>query len=249
MQRDLFSLEGKSILITGTTGWLGSHMEEMFKLCDPWTVVSLNRKDYGDFYNGYLFQDALKKLVHENNFDVLINNAYDLSEKTGFNTDKGTLEKADGQIWDLSFRSGIYWAATATKIIGERMKKIGRGSIINISSMYGVVSPHPDLYEGEKYFNPVTYSTMKHGLIGLTKYTAAFWGKHGIRCNAVAPGPFPRDDVQQKKEFMDKLKERTLLGRVGHRTDLDGVLVWLASNASNYVTGQVIQVDGGWTVT
>ncbi len=248
MQRDLFSLEGKSILITGTTGWLGSHMEKMFKLCDPWTVVSLNREDWGDFYNPGLLKNALEKLLEKNNFDVLINNAYDLSEKTGFNTDKGTLENSDVYMWDFAFRSGMYWPVLTTQMVGERMKKIGRGSIINISSMYGVVSPHPDLYEGEKYFNPVTYSTMKHGLTGLTKYTAAFWGKHGIRCNAVAPGPFPKDTVKENT-FIERLKERTLLGRVGHRTDLDGVLVWLASNASNYVTGQVIQVDGGWTVT
>lgn len=249
MQREIFDLSGKTILITGSTGWLGSWMENTLRACNPHKILTLNRGDWGDFYNTEILKDALENILYEDNVNVLINNAYDMSEKTGFNTDKGTLEKSDIHMWDSAFRSGIYWAVLTTQMIGERMKKTRKGgSIINISSMYGIVSPNPKLYEDEEYFNPATYSTMKHGLIGLTKYTAAFWGKYRIRCNAIAPGPFPKDTVKEDK-FLQKLRDRTLLDRVGYRANLDGVLLLLASDASSFITGQVIQVDGGWTVT
>lgn len=249
MQREIFDLSGKTILITGSTGWLGSWMENTLRLCNPYKIITLNRGDWGDFYNVRNLENAVRDALYDNNVNVLINNAYDLSEKTGFNTDKGTLEGGDWYQWESAFRCGIYWPVLTTQLVGERMRKTKKGgSIINISSMYGVVSPNPKLYEGEEYFNPATYSTMKHALAGLTKYTAAFWGKYGIRCNAIAPGPFPKDTVKED-EFLQRLEDRTLLGRVGRRSDLDGVLLLLASDAGSYITGQIIQVDGGWTVT
>jgi gluconate 5-dehydrogenase len=249
MQRKIFDLEGKTILITGATGWLGSWIKNTLEACNPYKVITLNRDDWGDFYNIRNLEAALKEILEKDNVNVLINNAYDLGERTGFNTEKGTLEEGDWYQWENSFRCGIYWPVLATQMIGERMKKTKKGgSIINISSMYGVVSPHPKLYEGEEYFNPATYSTMKHGLAGLTKYTAAFWGKYNIRCNAIAPGPFPKLPTVVGP-FMERLKERTLLGRVGYRADLDGIILLLASDAGSFITGQIIQVDGGWTVT
>jgi gluconate 5-dehydrogenase len=247
MLEEVFNVKGKNVLITGTTGWLGSHMKETLEGCGA-NVISMNRRDVvGGFSNTHGFRNHLLELASGIEFDVLINNAYNLSEETGFNTEDGTLEKSYWTMWYKAFDSGIYWPLMATQIIGNKMKEKG-GSIINISSMYGVVSPHPDLYEGSHYFNPVTYSTVKHGLIGLTKYTAAFWGKHGIRCNAIAPGPFPKENVKQGS-FLLRLERRTALNRVGHPNDLRGILIYLASDASAYTTGQVIQVDGGWTIT
>jgi gluconate 5-dehydrogenase len=235
------------VLIIGATGWLGSSMKETLEGCGA-NVYTVNRLDVtGGFSNTHGFNNHLLKLRKETEFDVLINNAYDMSEKTGFNTEDGTLESSHWSMWFSAFDTGIYWPVLATQIIGEKMKKKG-GSIINISSMYGVVSPDPELYEGSHYFNPVTYSTMKHALIGLTKYTASFWGEHKIRCNAIAPGPFPKESVDQGS-FLLRLERKTVLNRVGHPNDLRGILIYLASDASSYTTGQVIQVDGGWTIT
>jgi len=121
--------------------------------------------------------------------------------------------------------------------------------------MYGIVAPNPRLYQGQQFFNPATYGVRKAALIALTRYTASFWGKYGIRCNAIAPGPFSNTETQtansvdKKDPFLERLKERTLLHKLGHPNDLKGLLIYLASDASNYVTGQTISIDGGWTIT
>ena len=134
-------------------------------------------------------------------------------------------------------------------------RKKSKGSIINISSMYGIVSPRPSLYEGTDFFNPPTYSVNKAGIIALTRYVASFWGEYGVRCNAVAPGPFPNvkgdsfNHVDSDAPFLKRLKNNTALKRVGHPSDLRGALIYLASEASSFMTGQVIVIDGGWTIT
>ena len=141
----------------------------------------------------------------------------------------------------------------------ERVKpwvKAGKGNIINISSMYGFVAPSPKLYADQKFINPPTYGVTKSGLISLTKYTASFWGQYGIRCNAISPGAFPNTESQSSNSvdkdnstFLNRLSDRTVLGRVGKPKDLIGALILLSSDASDYITGQVLQVDGGWTIT
>ena len=134
------------------------------------------------------------------------------------------------------------------------MKKAGSGNIINICSMYGVVVPSPHLYRNTRKFNPPGYSMAKAGLFQFTKYTASFFGPE-VRANAISPGSFPNTEMTgpnavgaDDKNFLDRLAERTLLGRPGHARELVGPLIFLASDASSYVTGANIVVDGGWTV-
>ena len=135
------------------------------------------------------------------------------------------------------------------------MKQHHRGSIINIATMYALVAPSPHLYEGTAFLNPPGYSAAKAGMVALTRYMASFWGPAGIRANAILPGPFSNTQdtgsnaVRGDEAFLDRLRQRTCLGRIGRPAELIGALLFLASDASSYMTGQTLVVDGGWTIT
>jgi NAD(P)-dependent dehydrogenase (short-subunit alcohol dehydrogenase family) len=130
------------------------------------------------------------------------------------------------------------------------MKMTGMGNIINIASMYGIVVPDFRLYEGECLgsFNPPQYGAAKAGVIQLTKYFAEYLIPFNIRVNAISPGTFPSKSTQKNKEFIRRLSSKNPANRIGVPDDLKGTLVYLASDASKYVIGQNIQVDGGWTL-
>lgn len=208
-----------------------------------------------DLYNRDEASQVLRHLSCAESVDILVNNAFDFSARTGFNTREGRLEDATYEQFEASFQSGVWWAIQATQIFGERMKVAGHGAIINICSMYGVVVPHPSLYEGTDRFNPPGYSMAKAGLIQFTRYAASFLGPE-VRVNALSPGAIPNletvtdnaVDAKDETGFIQRLVDRTLLKRVGHPRDLAGPLVFLASDASAYMTGHNLVVDGGWTV-
>lgn len=271
----LFSLKGKTALLTGASGFLGRTMGTAL-LANGARLIALGRSsrlldqeakwkaEFGpdlvqacrvDMYDLPALESALDDLAaREASIDVLVNNAHELGPNTGFNIPEGALESASMDQWMRNLTGGVYWAALSTQKIGKLMLQAGKGSIINISTMYAVVAPDPHLYEGTSYLNPPGYSASKAALAALTRYTASYWGSHGIRANAIAPGPFSNTEdagsnsVKTDDPFLDRLKLRTCLGRVGRPEELAGVLVFLASEASSYVTGQTLLVDGGWTV-
>ena len=151
--------------------------------------------------------------------------------------------------------SGIYWPLLCTQIIGRRMIRQGGGHIINVGSLYSFLVADYRMYKGRKIFNPVTYPVAKHGLLGLSRYTASFWSKHNIRCNVLSPGTFPnvgqadtsRPNRVQDEAFMDILRSKCSLGRVGTPQDLLSALEFLCSDGSSYMTGANLVVDGGWS--
>jgi gluconate 5-dehydrogenase len=114
--------------------------------------------------------------------------------------------------------------------------------------MYGLVGPDPAIYGATGMNSPPAYGPAKAALIQLTRYMACHWGPKGIRVNAIAPGPFPRDEIQQEHpEFAARLAAKTPLGRVGTPNEIAGTAVFLGADASTYVTGACLNVDGGWT--
>lgn len=274
--QSLFSLNGKTALLTGASGYFGrtfgrallengariialGRSEKLDTQIKKWTSEFGSDRVVGyriDMYDLTELENTLDEIVaHESFIEILINNAYELGPATGFNSPEGTLEEATLDQWSKHFTGGIYWPALFVKKLGPAMKENMRGSIINISTMYASVAPNPLLYEGTSFKNPPGYSVAKAGMLAFTRYVASFWGKYGIRANAILPGPFSNTEdtgpnsVQQGSFFLDRLAARTVLGRIGTPDELVGALIFLASDASSYVTGQALGVDGGWTIT
>lgn len=135
------------------------------------------------------------------------------------------------------------------RAVGLRMAENGGGSIVLFSSMYGSVSPDPRVYEAPLNPNPIEYGVGKAGIQQMARYLAVHWGPKAVRCNSVSPGPFPNPTFQQEKpEFVQRLAQKVPLGRVGQAPEIAGAVTFLLSDASSYVTGQNLAVDGGWTV-
>lgn len=270
----LFSLEGKTAVLTGASGFLGRTFA-LALLANGARVVALGRSDRlqseakawaNQFGAGKLAvhqidmyaTDALNGLcdriaAEETSVDILINNAHELGANTGFNIPEGSLENASMDQWMKNLQGGVYWAVQTTQRLGIRMKEQKRGSIINIATMYATVAPRPQLYEGTTSLNPPGYSASKAALAAFTRYTASFWGRDGVRANCISPGPFSNTEdttenaVQEDSPFVQRLKGYTVLNRIGRPIELCGALLYLASDASTYVTGQNLIVDGGWT--
>lgn len=136
-------------------------------------------------------------------------------------------------------------AFNATLVFGEPMVAAGGGAIVNIGSLYASIAPEPRLYDHlDGFLKPPAYGASKAGLVQLTKYFARLWGPHGVRVNALSPGGVR---AGQDPEFLRKYCARVPLGRMAEAEDLGGPLVFLASNASRYLTGHELLVDGGFT--
>jgi NAD(P)-dependent dehydrogenase (short-subunit alcohol dehydrogenase family) len=273
---ELFSLKDKTALLTGASGYLGRTFSRAL-LENGARLIALGRSDrlgkevtnwqheFGrdrvfshqiDMYDLEALGALLDTIVKgEKSIDVLINNAHELGSNTGFNVEAGSFENASYDQWERHFLGGIYWPALTAQKVGPKMKAQKAGSIINISTMYALVAPSPALYEGTELLNPPGYSASKAALLALTRYLASFWGRHGIRANAILPGPFSNvedkspNSVPEGDPFLERLRNRTCLGRIGHPRELIGALLYLASDASSYTTGQAVSVDGGWTIT
>jgi gluconate 5-dehydrogenase len=270
----LFSLEGRTAILTGASGFLGRTMARVL-LANGARVVALGRSDrlfaesrvwqseFGehaiaahqvDMYDLEALARVLERIAaEESRIDVLVNNAHELGPATGFNTPAGRLEAATLEHWTRHMTAGVYWPALTVQKLGARMKEAGAGSIVNIATMYAVVAPSPQLYEGRDALNPPGYSASKAALVAFTRYVASFWGPHGIRANAILPGPFSNTEEGpnsvRDEEFLHRLRMRTCVGRVGRPDELAGALLFLASDASSFVTGHALVVDGGWTTT
>jgi len=176
--------------------------------------------------------------------DVLINNAAGKSDNF---FDAFEDYKLDD--WHEVMNINLTAVMMGCQNFGVQMAAKGAGSIINISSIYGVVAPNQDIYEGSEYNGrpintPAVYSASKAAIIGLTRYLATYWGKQNVRVNCITPGGVfsGQNDV-----FVKNYSSRVPLGRMGKPDELGGALVFLASDESTYVTGQNIIVDGGWT--
>jgi gluconate 5-dehydrogenase len=276
LKRDrLFSLEGKTAVLTGASGFLGRTFA-LALLANGARVVALGRSErlkaeavhwaneFGadkvsvqqiDMYDVAALKQLCVSIAEtEMSVDVLVNNAHELGAATGFNVPEGSLENSTFDQWQRNLQGGVYWAVQTTQTLGLKMKAQGKGSIINIATMYATVAPRPQLYEGTASLNPPGYSASKAALVAFTRYTASFWGREGVRANCISPGPFSntedvegQNSVAEDSPFVTKLKGYTVLDRIGRPIELCGAMLFLASDASSYVTGQNLAIDGGWT--
>ncbi|GAB2952565.1 SDR family oxidoreductase [Hymenobacter coalescens] len=254
----LFSLTDQLVLLTGGYGYLGQAIAHGLAAYGA-TVVVLGRNE-GAFQAAFSTQSRIHfqscDVAHTPSLQaalaateaayglpaVLINNAF---YSRGSRPD---------QLTDEEFALGLDGSLGSTyRCIREvlpYLRRRGGGKIINVASMYGVVAPDFSAYEATPQFtNPPHYGAAKAGVIQLTKYFASYLGPENIQVNCVTPGAFPSPAVQaQSSEFVAQLTRRIPLGRIGQPADLAGAFVFLASRASDFMTGHNLVVDGGWTI-
>ena len=252
----MFSLKDKTILLTGAAGILGFNYAKILAaqgaklvLLDRNVEKLASLKDALIYELDITKEENWKKLKSELaakkvHVDVLINNAAGKSDNF---FDAFEDYKLDD--WHEVMNINLTAVMMGCQNFGVQMAEKGAGSIINISSIYGVVAPNQDIYEGSEYNGrpintPAVYSASKAAIIGLTRYLATYWGKQNVRVNCITPGGVfsGQNDV-----FVKNYSSRVPLGRMGKPDELGGALVFLASDESTYVTGQNIIVDGGWT--
>jgi len=163
--------------------------------------------------------------------------------------ENGPFETYPERSWDRVMEVNVKGTFLPCQVIGARMAAAGRGSIVNVSSIYGLVSPDQRIYEyrrssGEPFFKPVAYSASKSAVLNLTRYLATYWGDKNVRVNTVTfGGVFSGQDSQ----FLSGYTARVPLGRMAREDEYDGAIVFLLSDASSYMTGSNLVIDGGWT--
>ena len=263
-------IKKKIVLITGGSGFLGEEMGSHLIRCGYY-VINLGRKkpifsnDIStsihfavDFYKSQSLEKKLNEVIKKyKKIDILVNNSFDFSKKTGFNSEIGRVENINKKTFMNGLESGIYWTFQCSQILAKHMIKNKKGVIINIASLYSFLVPDSKMYKKTKVFNPVIYSTSKHGVMGMTKYFASFWGPFGIRVNALSPGTFPNNQKNNNKAYPNKVEDsnfmkllsgKCALDRVGIPSDLNSALEFLCSEKSSLLHGQNIVIDGGWSL-
>jgi NAD(P)-dependent dehydrogenase (short-subunit alcohol dehydrogenase family) len=255
---DSFSLYGKVALVTGGAGQYGRQivdavaqagarvyvasrnlqaLEEMAEEHRAQGLeVSALQYDQGEELSILHLRDTI--MAREGRIDVLVNNSVLRPMKGGYSDHASTFAESmqvNG--------TGLFMI---TRAVGDAMAEAGRGSIINIGSIYGLVGPDPSNYAGTTMHSWVPdYYFHKGGMVNFTRFIASYYGQHGVRCNCIHPGGFRTDTMPEA--FVRQYSAHTCLGRLASGTDLMGIIVFLAADASAYITGANIPVDGGYT--
>jgi NAD(P)-dependent dehydrogenase (short-subunit alcohol dehydrogenase family) len=180
---------------------------------------------------------------------LLVNNAGIDAPPDAPADEVGPFESYPEEAFDRVMDVNVKGTLLCCQVIGARMAAEGRGSIVNVSSIYGILSPVQSLYDfrrvaGEEFVKPVAYSVSKSAVINLTRYLATYWAKQGVRVNTITLGGVANE---QPAEFVEAYAARAPLGRLAEAGEYVGVVVFLASDASSYVTGANLVVDGGWS--
>ena len=264
---DIFSLKNKTAIVTGALGLLGKkHCEALAQAGANVVVADINKdeaerfaKILGEKHIGLKVdvtsEDSLiaardKILSVYGSIDVLVNNAAinDMFENPGLAKELSAFENYPLDAFKKSLDVNVTGVFLASQVFGSIMAEHGSGSIINIASTYGVVGPDQSIYRNEcgeqTFYKSAVYPVTKGAVVNFTRFLAAYWGHKGVRVNTLSPGGV---ENHQNEFFIQNYSAKTLLGRMAQPADYQGALIFLASEASAYMTGANLMVDGGWT--
>ena len=254
--QQLFDLTGQVALITGGTGYLGSTMARALAEAGATVVIGSREQQRAsdaasalpgpgdhsgvtiDHMEPDLIEQGFSQVVQRHGkIDILINNGNEHCKN-----DWTTVE-AEEFTRQLANATGYF--LLARKLRDHLVARQATGSIVMLGSMYGSVGSYPDAYAGIVVASPVAYHALKGGIQHMTRHLAVYWAKDGVRVNCLSPGPFP--SAKANAQMVERLCTKSPMGRMGTPDELKGAVVFLASDASSYVTGQNLLVDGGWT--
>ncbi len=265
----LFVLEGRVAFITGGAGLLGIEYAHAIKAAggipvisdiDPAAVQAAVRKvgapAYGlvaDVTDKAALQVALAEIIGRfGRVDILVNNAArnPKVEKTANTPALTRFENLELKDWNLDIAVGLTGAMLCCQVFGAHMANHGGGVIVNIGSEYSLIAPDQTVYrieglpDDQQPSKPITYTVVKHAIVGLTKHLAVYWAAKGIRVNCLCPGGVEQN---QDPEFKKRITRLIPMGRMAKQEDMRGALVFLCADASSFMTGEVVAVNGGRT--
>ncbi len=260
--QQLFDLSGRAALVTGGAGHLGSAISEALVEAGARVAIASRNVEHCREVASRLARlgprclalgldvsqepsiiETVEAAAREfGRLDIIVNNAY-----SGLPHKK--VEDMPVEVFESAIRTNATAYFAMVKAAVPHLRRQGKGAVVNIASMYGFICPHFDIYRDSPYFSPIHYHATKGAVIQMTRYMAGYFAKDHIRVNAISPGAFPKPEIRKKDPwFEEELSRQNPMGRVGEPHELKGAALYLASDASSYVTGQNMVVDGGWTV-
>ena len=264
-----FSLKNKNIILTGAAGILGEVLSQSFLDAGAnLALLDINKSSLdkisktlkartNNYFNTYSIDLTKESDVNRTinliskkygSIDILFNNA--ATKGKSLEDFLKPYEEYNYDTWKEILDGNLSSMFLMTKAVGNIMKKQNFGNIIQVASIYGIVTPKIEIYKdsfynGSPISSPASYSVSKSGVIALTKYLASYWGEFNIRVNSISPGGI---ESGQNENFVSNYSSKTSLKRMATTKDIIGVAIFLSSDASSYITGQNIVVDGGFTL-
>ncbi len=259
MTDQLFDLEGRIAVVTGGLGQLGQvYLSGLVERGMRVASFDVAKGEVPEGVRAYEVDITERASIEEAVSDVttrwgvphvLVNNAGLDSPPDAPAEEVGRFEEYPEEAFTAVMDVNVKGTLLCCQVVGGAMAEAGRGSVVNVSSVYGILSPPQDLYEfrrarGETYFKPVAYSVSKSAILNLTRYLATYWARDGVRVNTLTLAGVWND---QAPEFLEAFASRSPMGRMLDANEALGAVVFLASDASSYVTGSNVVVDGGWS--
>jgi len=264
---ELFSLKNKTAIVTGACGLIGrEHCHALNEAGAHVVALDVNENDatklaasLGEQHLGISadvtsvssLQAARDKIISRyGSIDILVNNAAinDMFENPAMAAEQSMFENYPLEMWQKSLDVNVTGVFLCSQVFGTVMANHKKGSIINIASTYGIVGPDQSIYQNEKgeqtFYKSPAYPATKGAVVNFTRFLAAYWGKKGVRVNTLSPGGVSNN---QDDFFVSNYSRKTALGRMAVPNDYKGAIIFLASDASAYMTGANLIVDGGWT--